>query len=229
MLDPLSLILLILLGMLFGLDTVSFPQAMISRPICSATVTGIMLGSPVSGITAGVVLEIMALDTLPFGASRYPDWGVAGVVAGAVASLLPEPLTWSVVLLTIGSGLAAAALSSWSMVLLRYINVKVLKRYSSQLAEGQLTAIKKVHSLGIGLDALRAALVTAISILILLTLVQYLHSFWHASPQLTAQFGVTVLAGVGFAAAWKLFRAVNKGILFFGAGLLAGLGVIYLS
>ena len=73
-----------LLGALLGLDVVSFPQAMISRPIVAATLAGAFIGHPAAGLLIGVVLELIALDTLPFGASRYPEWGSAGVVGGAV-------------------------------------------------------------------------------------------------------------------------------------------------
>ena len=73
-----------LLGAVCGLDFVSFPQAMISRPIVGATAGGAILGSPTEGLLIGVVLELLALDTRPFGASRYPEWGTAGVTGGAV-------------------------------------------------------------------------------------------------------------------------------------------------
>ena len=63
-----------LLGALLGLDVVSFPQAMISRPIVAATLAGAFIGNPPAGLLIGVVLEMIALDTLPFGASRYPEW-----------------------------------------------------------------------------------------------------------------------------------------------------------
>ena len=40
----LGLIPLALLGALLGLDVVSFPQAMISRPIAAATLAGALVG-----------------------------------------------------------------------------------------------------------------------------------------------------------------------------------------
>ena len=71
---------LALLGGLLGLDVVSFPQAMVSRPIVASTLAGTLIGHSESGLLIGVVLELIALDTLPFGASRYPEWGSASVV-----------------------------------------------------------------------------------------------------------------------------------------------------
>src|SRR5690348_10088042 len=76
-----------LLAGVLGLDVVSFPQAMISRPIVAATLGGAFLGAPVAGLVCGAALECLALESLPVGASRYPEWGSASVVAGAVASL----------------------------------------------------------------------------------------------------------------------------------------------
>ena len=45
-----------LLGALLGLDVVSFPQAMISRPIVAATAAGAFIGNPPGGLLIGVVL-----------------------------------------------------------------------------------------------------------------------------------------------------------------------------
>src|SRR4051812_35463518 len=78
-----------LLGGLLGLDVVSFPQAMISRPLVAATLAGALIGHSPSGLLVGAALELVALDTLPFGASRYPEWGSAAVVGGAIFATHP--------------------------------------------------------------------------------------------------------------------------------------------
>src|SRR5438034_224756 len=74
----------VLLGALLGLDVVTFPQAMISRPIVAATVAGAFIGNPLAGLTMGATLELLALGMLPFGASKYPEWGSASVVGGVL-------------------------------------------------------------------------------------------------------------------------------------------------
>ena len=63
--ELIDLVPLALLGGVLGLDVVSFPQAMISRPIASATITGALLGQPTSGLIIGAALELIALETLP--------------------------------------------------------------------------------------------------------------------------------------------------------------------
>ena len=78
-----DILILAFLGGVLGLDTVSFPQAMLSRPIVGATLAGALLGDAGAGLLVGATLELFAVDTLPFGASRYPEWGSAAVIGGA--------------------------------------------------------------------------------------------------------------------------------------------------
>ncbi|MDQ4080316.1 MAG: PTS sugar transporter subunit IIC, partial [Gemmatimonadota bacterium] len=86
---PQDILTIALLGAIVGLDVVSFPQAMISRPIVAATLTGLVLGEPGGGLLVGATLELIALETMPVGASRYPEWGSASVVGGALYALRP--------------------------------------------------------------------------------------------------------------------------------------------
>src|SRR5258707_7357453 len=73
---------------------------MFSRPLVAATVAGAFAGNTATGMFVGVAMELIALATLPFGASRYPEWGSAAVVRGAVAAALepakPSALTLGV-------------------------------------------------------------------------------------------------------------------------------------
>ena len=85
--NPVEVGAIALLGAVFGLDVVSFPQAMLSRPLVAATLAGAFLGSPEAGLLLGATLECFALESLPVGASRYPEWGSSSAVGGALVSL----------------------------------------------------------------------------------------------------------------------------------------------
>jgi hypothetical protein len=74
---------LLLWGTLVGLDLVSVPQAMISRPVVAGTVAGALAGDVEAGLRVGILFELFALDVLPVGAVRYPDYGPATVSAAA--------------------------------------------------------------------------------------------------------------------------------------------------
>ena len=73
MIEITTLATLALLGAVVGLDYVSFPQAMLSRPIVAATLGGAVCGNAAAGLLVGLLLECFALETMPFGASRYPE------------------------------------------------------------------------------------------------------------------------------------------------------------
>ena len=72
-------------GIVVALDLVSGPQALLSRPLVAGTVAGLIAGDLEAGLRVGMLLELFALDVLPVGASRYPDYGPATVAAVAVA------------------------------------------------------------------------------------------------------------------------------------------------
>ena len=73
-------------GTLVGVDLVSFPQAMLSRPLIAGAGAGLVLGEPVAGLQIGLLLELFALDVLPVGAARYPDYGPGVIGAVVLAS-----------------------------------------------------------------------------------------------------------------------------------------------
>lgn len=57
-----TILLFALLGAFLGLDVVSFPQAMFSRPIVASTLAGTLGGSASDGLLAGVFLDDGARD-----------------------------------------------------------------------------------------------------------------------------------------------------------------------
>ncbi len=80
----LEAVAVVAVGTLCGLDLVSVPQAMLSRPLVAGFLGGMVVGAPVQGLAVGALLELFALETLPVGAARYPDWGPPGAAAGAL-------------------------------------------------------------------------------------------------------------------------------------------------
>src|SRR5205807_6220183 len=118
-----ELLPLSLLGGLLGLDVVCFPQMMISRPLVGATLAGAFVGDTATGLLVGATLELIALATLPFGASRYPEWGSAGVVGGAIFSTHAAQSAGGMTLGVL-SALATTWIGGWTMVKLRQLNAR---------------------------------------------------------------------------------------------------------
>jgi PTS system mannose-specific IIC component len=157
-LAPLTVLLLLLWGTLVGLDLVSVPQAMLSRPFVVAAVAGWLMGDLEAGLRVGVTLELFALDVLPIGAVRYPDYGPAAVAGTALAAGAPWELGLG---LSVGLALVLAVLGGWSLRYVRRRNARAIQRRAAALAAGESGAIRRLQYGGLLRDGVRAALLTA--------------------------------------------------------------------
>jgi hypothetical protein len=135
------------LGAVLGLDVVSFPQAMLSRPLVGAALAGLLAGRPGAGLLVGAVLELFALETLPVGASRYPEWGSASVVGGTLFAAQPVG-TGGALCLSVLVALATAYVGGVSMVLLRRLNGQLARAQLEQLAAGSSRSVVGLQAAG---------------------------------------------------------------------------------
>src|SRR5258705_3664319 len=131
-----ALVPLALLGGILGLDVVSFPQAMISRPLVAATLAAALIGQSASGLLLGAALELIALETLPFGASRYPEWGSASVVGGTIFASHPSHPAGAMTLAVLAA-LATTWVGGWTMVKLRQLNACWARQRRDALEAGR--------------------------------------------------------------------------------------------
>jgi PTS system mannose-specific IIC component len=238
-----DLIPLALLGGVLGLDVVSFPQAMISRPLVAATLTGALLGQASSGLLMGATLELIALETLPFGAARYPEWGSAAVVGGALFASHPSHPAGALAVGTLSS-LAVAFISGWSMVKLRERNAVWAAHRGAAINAGSRDAIIGLQLLGLTADLLRGALLTGIAYAALAPVTNAaIHVWtgnlgrcvaihpastgWCLDEQHSRAVVVAVAASVAGGAGWKLFHSTTGARWLFLGGLLAGLVVLF--
>jgi PTS system mannose-specific IIC component len=214
-----------LLGGLLGLDVVSFPQAMISRPLVAATLAGALIGDSPSGLLVGAALELVALDTLPFGASRYPEWGSAAVVGGAIFATHPSHPVGAMEMAIIAS-LATAWLGGWTMVKLRERNALWAARRRGALDAGARGAVVDLQLLCMSADFLRGALLAALSYGVFAPLTRLMLGAWSFDARISRAVVVTVAASVAASAAWKIFHGVGGARWFFLGGLAVGLALM---
>jgi PTS system mannose-specific IIC component len=224
-----AILALALVGAILGLDVVSFPQAMLSRPIVAATLTGVLVGHGERGILIGVALEFFALETMPFGASRYPEWGSASVVGAVVfsaqSSLTPGAMTFAVF-----AALATAQVGYHSMVLLRRFNARAARVYQPAIAEGSWQAVTMLQVSGLAADFVRGGLLTALGLLVFVPLRAPVLGSFEASGTLSRAVVVSLASAVGLAAVWKITATAHGarwwllGGLAVGFALAGGLG-----
>ncbi|MHB1310825.1 MAG: PTS sugar transporter subunit IIC [Gemmatimonadaceae bacterium] len=218
-----------LLGAVLGLDMVSFPQAMLSRPIVGSTLAGALCGNTAAGLVVGVLLECFALETMPFGASRYPEWGPASVAAGVLAAVpAVGDATGRIAPFAVLAGLAAAMLAGRTLVWLRQFNALEAARHRDAIAAGDAAAIVGLQWTGIIVDFGRAGAVTALLVVLLVPVRNMVLAQSGASGASAVLFATVVAVGVGGGAFWKVVHNTRGYGWWMLAGLLAGLGVMVL-
>jgi mannose/fructose/N-acetylgalactosamine-specific phosphotransferase system component IIC len=220
-----ELLMVALLAGVVGLDVVSFPQAMISRPIVGAALGGAMMGAPEAGLVCGTALECLALESLPVGASRYNEWGSASVAAGAVASVgatasaFPDVGAFAVSVLV---GILAAWLGGWTMVKHRELIARFARPRLDQLAAGSRNTVIGLQVFGMTADLIRGAVLGAFVFLLARPVAAFVNARWGVAEDLSRAIVVTCVAAVAAAAVWKDFHAISGTRRLFVASLAVG-------
>ena len=227
MIELVSLIPLALLGGVLGLDVVSFPQAMISRPLVAATLAGALIGQSAGGLLLGAALELIALETLPFGASRYPEWGSASVVGGAIFASHPSHPAGAMTLATLAA-LATTWIGGWTMVKLRELNAVWARQRRDALEAGARGSVVSLQLQGMTADFLRGAALTALAYALLAPLAAACIALWSVDARISRCVIVGLAASVAGGAAWKLFHSTAGARWFFVGGLGLGLFVLFM-
>ena len=202
MIPPLDLLVFALLGAFLGADVVSFPQAMISRPIVAATLGGAFAGHAESGLLAGAVLEMLAMETLPVGASRYPEWGTASLVAGALAAS-GATMRPGAIVAGVFAGIATAWAGSWSMYFGRRLNGVWAVRAVPALEAGSRRAVVGLQLRCLTADLARGAILTAISMVVWHPIIGFVLDRWTLGRATSHAVLAAAAAAVAGGAVWR--------------------------
>ena len=208
---------LLVWGTLVGLDLVSVAQIMIARPFVAGTVAGLILGDPLAGGTVGMVLELFALDVLPVGVTRYPDYGIGAVAAAATAAGSPGALGTGIAVCV---GLVVAYLGEVGIRVVRGGNTRDVRRHREHLDAGRLRTVWGLHARGLLRDVARSMLVTVIGLG--LAVAVYL---WPPVTRSGAVLVTLVLIGASIGAATSgVLQAVERHAVlrWFALGLVVG-------
>jgi mannose/fructose/N-acetylgalactosamine-specific phosphotransferase system component IIC len=223
-----ELLMLAMLGAVLGLDVVSFPQAQVSRPLVAATVAGAFMGNALAGLLAGAALELIALETLPFGASRYPEWGSAAVVGGALFAGQPHTTPGALTTAALAA-LATAWVGGWTMVELRKLNAHWARLRLEALGRGSQRTVVGLQIAGLTADLVRGGVLTAASFVLLRPVVRASMNLWTVNAGHSRAFVAALAAMVAAGAAWKIFHTTPGARWFFVGGLAIGLALLGLQ
>jgi mannose/fructose/N-acetylgalactosamine-specific phosphotransferase system component IIC len=208
---------LLLWGTVAGLDLVSAGQVMVGRPLVAGTLAGMLTGDAAAGAMVGMTLELFALELLPVGGARYPDYGPAAVAGAATAAGVPGVLGLGP---AIAVALVVGYLGERTVQLVRRGNSEDARRNRIGLDAGDPACLGRVHGRGMLRDGIRALLVTLFG-LALAAVVRR----WLPLDLRGAVLVGTVAVGAAFAvAAAGALRLAGRGAArgWLAAGLVAG-------
>jgi len=80
-----EIVLISLIGGLISIDRAAAFQIMVSRPVVTAPLIGMILGDVMMGIKAGLIIELLWIGALPVGASVPPDETIVSILVPSLA------------------------------------------------------------------------------------------------------------------------------------------------
>ncbi|MCB0273315.1 MAG: PTS system mannose/fructose/sorbose family transporter subunit IID [Calditrichaeota bacterium] len=143
-----DLFLIILIGIL-ALDTTVAFQTMIAQPLFSCTLVGGYLGDWYTGLQLGMLLQLLWLNLIPAGGTRFPESNLASmVITVLVVEYQPEHLPHGVFALSLIIGIAVAYAGQWVTILDRRINTLILRMAKQYIDRNRLKWLGEVNILG---------------------------------------------------------------------------------
>jgi PTS system mannose-specific IIC component len=198
---------------------------MIARPLVAGPIAGAMLGDVGTGLQLGVLFELFQYDILPMGATRYPEYGPATVAAVTAAHAAAGTLGLGLGALV---GLITGMAGGLSLHALRQVNTWAVRRAAVALESGDPRVLERLHVASILRDAVRAAGVTALGLVLALVARTYLAGA--LPPHGVALLKVAAVGAALAAGAAGTLRLVGRGpsLRWFAAGVAGGTVVVWL-
>lgn len=139
------------MAVLLGLDRTAALQIMISRPLVAGPLVGILLGDAFTGLSIGMLLELLWLCRMPVGATIPHDDTQVAVGATTLAITLSGTVGKGVGL-TLCALIIALPLGKIGQLVERTVrsrNQLLLASAQRSLREGKLPPIERLHLLGL--------------------------------------------------------------------------------
>lgn len=214
-----------LFGGFVGIDATSFAQTMISRPFVAATLAGLIAGRPEEGAILGAILELFALVILPVGAARYPETGTASVAACAAYTSATAVMSPAVMLLAVLFALLWERVAGWSVILDRRFNEEFVAL--APLGSQPDRDLERRHVAAIGVDYIRAVILTVSGWAIGTFLLRMIAQLWSMSSSIAPailSIGLSCMVG----AALPLFGGLRARKVALLLGLVCGSLIVVL-
>jgi len=215
------------IGGLINLDTYSVGQTMISRPLVSAPLLGLIQGTlagyPQEGLQlgtiVGVILELVWLNTFQLGTSLPPNVTISGITTTSIVciGIIGQPFhpveKITFLTLSICFGFIIGILAKWvDIFLYKKVNIILLHKLENSIKLGKLERIKQIIWISIGISFLVNFLILVGTIGVGLLIVKALIGLFATKFDLTIILPLLLLFGCGVTI--SVF-GVRKNIIYF--------------
>jgi len=162
-----GIILLVAAGVI-AMDTTSGPQFLLSEPVVSCAVLGVLFHRPEFGLWLGILFQLLWLGYLPLGAARLSDGNMAAFIATASLFLAQRLFAIDTVILkaavipALFFGIAVGAIGLHLTQFTRKMNGKRNDVLRSRLAAGTDVSPARTHCIGIGSSFLRGVIMALV-------------------------------------------------------------------
>jgi PTS system mannose-specific IIC component len=210
-------------GGLVALDTTAAFQILVSHPLVSCSIVGLMLGNFSLGFVIGIVLELVWLNEIPVGAAPFAEGNIGATVAAAVAVMTVEQTTRSgaVLFLSLMIGVLISVIGGRLVIFVRYVNSNLYHK----LIEDQALSVRRIvqtHYTGIFFSFILGFFLTMTSVLLFAKVL--FPALIYVIPERldpALDLAMTAFLGVGCGVLFYMFFRRKKWWLI-GLGLLGG-------
>ncbi len=151
---------LLVAGLVAG-DTTSGPQILLSEPLVSCTLAGLIFGAPETGLLLGVLFQLFIFGYMPLGAVRFFDGNMASYTAAVSLFAAGDLLGFTTMELRAGIipalliSVPAGVVGRWMTTKLRHYHNRLSERLVERLEAGEPASPTAWHLAGIGRYYLR--------------------------------------------------------------------------
>ncbi|MEW6095664.1 MAG: PTS sugar transporter subunit IIC [bacterium] len=221
-----------LVGGLINLDTYCVAQTMISRPLVSSPLLGLMLGIlngfPQEGLqlgaVIGVILELIWMNTFQVGTVLPPNATISSITTtslvymGIIGQQLNPLEKLTFLILSICFGFIIGLLTKWvDFFIYKKVNIALLHKLEDFIKAGKLQKIELINWISIGISLIINFLILIVVMILGLFMVKSTMSFLANKFDLTIILLLLLLFGCGVTIG---VFGVRKNIIYFGVSFL---------
>ncbi|MDH5173717.1 MAG: PTS sugar transporter subunit IIC [Elusimicrobiota bacterium] len=209
-----EILLVSFIGGLLSLDVSAWGQIMVSRPIISGPIIGLLLGDLKTGLIIGVLLELIWINVISVGAAIPPNATIVAVTCLALIILTERTLP-------VGNNFQG----SYRMVVLaltmplgeifkridikqRKLNARFVHYLDREIIKGNLKAVERVNYFSLFLFFLKGLLFSLVAISVGLYILPKLFSYLPFAILVGLNFAYRLLPALGLAIAFNTFRGL---------------------